>query len=46
MNDKKKRTSKITVRLNELELARLQGYADKMQWEHLTFANIGVIGGK
>lgn len=31
MNDKKKRTKKITVRLNEIELAQLQSYADKMQ---------------
>ena len=31
MNDKKRRTKKITVRLNELELAQLQSYADKMQ---------------
>ena len=31
MNDKKRRTNKITVRLNDIELAQLQDYADKMQ---------------
>ena len=31
MNDKKSRTNKITVRLNDIELAQLQDYADKMQ---------------
>ena len=31
MSDKKSRKNKISVRLNDIELAKLQNYADKMQ---------------
>ncbi len=31
MADKKKRTNKITIRLNDVELSKIQSFADEMQ---------------